>query len=243
MDRTFIVGDIHGDIDALNTLMSRLPMMDIGDTLVFLGDYLDRGPASAEVIESVRVVIPQSVDAKVIALRGNHEDAWLQVIDEGWPGFVLPPNNGCRACLRSFRPDIEQREENLQLLTGRFFPPEVVAWMRELPFWYEDDLGIYIHAGLSRIDGRWPHPSEVKNPRELLWVRSQDFFVNYIGKPIVVGHTVTRTLPPELDQFTPEDPDDLFWAGNSAYAIDTGAGKGGFLTALELPSGTVYESR
>ena len=243
MDRTFIVGDIHGDLDALNTLMSRLPTLDIGDTLVFLGDYIDRGPASAEVVESVRVVIPESVDAKVVPLRGNHEDAWLQVIDEGWPGFVLPPNNGCRACLRSFRPGIAPREENIQLLTGGFFPREVVAWMRELPFWYEDDLGIYIHAGLSRIDGRWPHPSEVKNPRELLWARSQDFFVNYVGKPIVVGHTVTRTLPPELDQFTPEDPDDLFWAGNSAYAIDTGAGKGGFLTALELPSGTVYESR
>jgi len=243
MDRTFIVGDIHGDIDALETLMSRLPELDIGDTLVFLGDYLDRGPASAEVVEAIRVRIPEQVDAKVVALRGNHEDAWLQVIDEGWPGFVLPPNNGCRQCLRSFRPEIEPREENILLLTGSFFPADVVQWMRSLPYFYEDSQGIYVHAGLSRIDGRWPHPSEVENLRELLWIRSQDFFANYDGKTIVVGHTVTRTLPPDLDKFTPEDPDDMFWAGKGAYAIDTGAGKGGFLTALELPAGNVYESR
>ena len=243
MDRTFIIGDIHGDIIALNTLMSRLPELDIGDTVVFLGDYVDRGPDSAAVVEAVRVTIPESVDAKVVALRGNHEDSWLQVIKEGWPGFVLPPGNGCRACLRSFNPDVEPRDENLQLLTGSFFPKEVVDWMHGLPFFYEDRRGIYIHAGLSRIDGRWPHPSEVENPRELLWIRSQDFFLNYMGKPIVVGHTVTRTLPLDLSLFTPEDPDDMFWAGNCAYAIDTGAGKGGFLTALELPSGMVYESR
>ena len=243
MDRTFIIGDTHGDITALRTLMSRLPQLDTRDTIVFLGDYVDRGPDSAGVIEAVRNTIPASTLAKVVALRGNHEDAWLKVVDEGWPGFVLPPNNGCRACLRSFKPDVEPREENILLLTGSFFPADVVAWMRTLPFYYEDRRGIYIHAGLSKIDGRWPHPSEVENPRELLWIRSEDFFVNYMGKPIVVGHTVTRTLPPEMSLFTPGDPDDMFWAGNCAYAIDTGAGKGGFLTALELPSGTVYESR
>ena len=242
-DRTFTIGDIHGDLKALTTLLTRLPTLDSSDTLVFLGDYLDRGPCSAEVVEMVRKTIPESTEAQVVCLRGNHEDAWLRVIDDGWPGFVLPPGNGCLECLRSFSPNLEPREEKIEMLTGSFFPEDVVAWMRSLPFYYEDPRGIYVHAGLPKVDGRWLHPSEVEDPQILLWMRSRDFFVNYTGKPVVVGHTVTNTIPPELSQYTPEDPEDLFWAGGSAYAIDTGAGKQGFLTALEMPSGQVYESR
>jgi serine/threonine protein phosphatase 1 len=237
--RTFVIGDIHGDLEALQALLGRLPPLDAGDTLVFLGDYLDRGPHSAEVVALVRA-LPEQTPAKVVTLRGNHEDAWLKVVDEGWPGFVMPPGNGCWACMDSFAPGTTEPEA---LLTGAFFPPDVVAWMRGLPLWHEDDHGIYVHAGLPAIEGVFQHPSEVPDPTVLLWLRSKAFFRDYVGKPVVVGHTVTSTLPPELSQYTPEDPDDLFWAGGSTYAIDTGAGKGGFLTALELPSGKVYESR
>jgi len=138
---------------------------------------------------------------------------------------------------------LDTATETEQMFSGEFFPAGVVSWMRGLPHFYEDQNAIYVHAGLPKIDGRWPHPSEVEDKQVLLWIRSRDFFLNYSGKPIVVGHTVTRTLPPELSFYTPEDPDDMFWSGSCCYAIDTGAGKGGFLTALELPSGMVYESR
>lgn len=238
--RTFAIGDVHGDLDALRTLLHRLPAMDRSDTIVFLGDYVDRGPHSAEVVELVRA-LGGLTPARVVALRGNHEDAWLRVVDQGgWPGFVLPPGNGCVECMASFAPGVE----DLALLhSGGFFPPDVIAWMRSLPHWYEDDHGLYVHAGLPLVDGRYLHPSEVEDPGVLLWTRKKAFFRDYVGKRVVVGHTVTSTLPPELSRYTPEDPDDLFWAGASAYAIDTGAGKGGFLTALELPAGRVYESR
>jgi serine/threonine protein phosphatase 1 len=242
-DRTLIIGDIHGDTDALDALMARLPALDDRDTLVFLGDYLDRGPDSAGVVERVRRSIPARTPAKVVCLRGNHEDAWLKVLDEGWPGFVMPPSNGCGACLDSFAPETPEDERFAALLEGDFFPEDVVAWMRALPHWYEDRRGIYVHAGLPKVGERWLHPSEVEDKQVMLWVRKREFFLDYVGKPVVVGHTVTSTLPPELSAYTPEDPDDLFWAGNCVYAIDTGAGKGGFLTALELPSGAVYESR
>jgi serine/threonine protein phosphatase 1 len=59
---------------------------------------------------------------------------------------------------------------------------------------------------------------------------------------VVCGHTSTDHLPPELSSFTPEDPLDM-WAGEAVLVIDTGCGKGGFLTAVELPSVKVYESR
>src|SRR5687768_18569203 len=70
----------------------------------------------------------------------------------------------------------------------------------------------------------------------------RDFFANYRGKLVVFGHTTTRTLPNELSTHTPEDPTDL-WAGPSCIGLDTACGKGGFLTAFELPARLVYESR
>jgi serine/threonine protein phosphatase 1 len=68
------------------------------------------------------------------------------------------------------------------------------------------------------------------------------FFQGYRGKRVVCGHTATENLPPELSSFTPEDPLDM-WVGENVVVIDTGCGKGGFLTVLELPALKTYESR
>lgn len=223
--------------------------MDSEDTIVFVGDYVDRGPDSAKVVEIVRSWLPSHSLAKIIALRGNHEDAWLRVASQGWAEFVIPATNGCFQCYRSFiggKPPAAQEKPNAAefqaMLAANFFPPQVLAWMRQLPHWYEDKHAIYVHAGLPIKDGRFLHPSQVDNPQTLLWIRTEEFFRSYRGKPVVVGHTTTDTLPPELSTYTPSDPKDM-WAGENVYAIDTGCGKQGFLTCLELPSMTVYESR
>ena len=246
--RTFAIGDIHGDIAQLFVLLSRLPELDERDTIVFLGDYVDRGPHSARVIDFVRTM-HKNTPAKVVALRGNHEDAWLRVVERGWPGFVMPPLNGCLAAMRSFvggpvphEEEEPQPTEKDTLMSGAFFPSDVVEWMRSLPYFYEDEHALYVHAGLPKKEGRWAHPTELDDPTSLLWLRDEDFFVNYRGKIVVFGHTTTTCLPPELSNYTPDDPTDL-WAGVNVIGIDTGCGKGGFLTAVEFPALHVYESR
>jgi serine/threonine protein phosphatase 1 len=246
--RTFAIGDIHGETNHLFKVLSCLPTLTEDDTLVFLGDYVDRGPASAQVVDYIRK-LPKTLKCKVVALRGNHEDAWLRVIDRGWSAFVSPPSNGCLAAMRSYTggppaADDESPADNERemLETGKFFPAEVVEWFRSLPFWYEDEHAIYVHAGLPRSQDGFLHPSEVAEPLALLWMRDEHFFRNYRGKLVVFGHTRTEYLPPELSGYTPEDPSDL-WAGESVCGIDTGCGNGGFLTALELPALNVYESR
>jgi len=246
--RTFAIGDIHGDADSLYQLMSCFPELDANDTIVFVGDYVDRGPKSKEVVAYVRGLHRQT-PAKVVALRGNHEDAWLRVIDRGWPEFSLPVTNGCLATLRSFlglpAPEEGQpirTEEVPAILKGTFFPPDVVEWMQSLPYFYEDEHAIYVHAGLPRDDEGFTHPSRVETPTALLWCRDEAFFRNYEGKLVVFGHTVTELLPPELSSYTPEDPTDI-WAGPCTVGLDTGCGKGGFLTGVELPALRVYESR
>ena len=246
--RTFAIGDIHGETAHLFKLMACLPKLTDEDTLVFVGDYVDRGPKSADVVEYVRT-LPTRTPAKVVCLRGNHEDAWIRVVERGWDEFVLPPGNGCLAVLRSYlggefprEGELPKKNEAMPLTTGSFLPDEVVDWFKSLPYWYEDDHAIYVHAGLPRVSGEFVHPSSAPDPQVLLWLRDADFFANYRGKMVVFGHTRTEYLPPELSGYTPEDPTDL-WAGENCVGIDTGCGNGGFLTALELPAMNVYESR
>jgi serine/threonine protein phosphatase 1 len=246
--RTFAIGDIHGDLEQLERLLGHLPPLDEGDTLVFVGDYVDRGPRSAQVVDCVRR-LPERTPAKVVALRGSHEDAWLRVRREGWWEFVMPVGNGCLATLRSFRGGAPPRhdesptaDELKALLTGSFLPDEVVAWMDSLPCFYEDEHAIYVHAGLPKVGDRWAHPSEVADPKPLLWQRTQEFFTSYRGKRVVFGHTVVEELPQGLSLYTPDDATDLFY-GECVIGIDTRCGHGGFLTAIELPGLVVYESR
>lgn len=243
--RTFAIGDIHGELAHLLRLWDALPALDHDDTLVFLGDYVDRGPDSREVVDFMRK-LPLRTPAKLVLLCGNHEDGWLRVADAGFPEFILPPTNGCWPCARSFlgRPHDAQPtpEDTEAMMTASFFPDGVIDWMRKMPLWYEDDHAIYIHAGLPEKDGRFQHPSEVKNRLALLWMRSRQFFESYRGKRVICGHTATEDLP-DISEYTPDDPSDL-WFTQHVVAIDTKCGKqGGFLTAIELPGLHVYESR
>ena len=262
--RTFAVGDIHGDFGALLTVLGKLPPLDSEDTLVFLGDYLDRGPDSARLIRFLRLDIHRYVSCKVVVLRGNHEDGWLRVRDGGWPEFVLPPQNGCLATYLSYvssaamqrgetaaarLPDTRDLQD---MQDAMFFPEEDLQFFASMPHYYEDEHAIYVHAGLPEsAPGTFLHPSEVEEKALLLWVRTLRFFTTYDGKQVVVGHTSTDCLPPDLSEYTPEDPLDM-WQRGKVLAIDTGAGKGGFLTVVELPGApdlrgvmrpVVYESR
>jgi serine/threonine protein phosphatase 1 len=246
--RTFVFGDIHGETAHLERLLARLPALTASDTLVFLGDALNRGPDSKGTIDLLRR-LPLSCPAQIVCLRGNHEDAWLRVRREGWDAFVLPPAHGCLACYRSFAggkfpapAEVATHEEMAHLCAGDFFPPEVVAWMEALPYWYEDEHGIYVHAGLPRAEKGFSHPSEVSNQRVLAWMRTDEFVRTYSGKNVFFGHTPTSFLPQELSLNTPEDPNDAY-VTEDCFGLDTGCGMGGFLTAMELPAMTIYESR
>jgi serine/threonine protein phosphatase 1 len=239
--RTFAIGDIHGELGALEVVLSRLPALDADDTLVFLGDYVDRGPASRGVIERVRAV-GHGAPARVVTLRGNHEDVWLDCWERPAVGFLLQRANGCLNTYRSFTggaPVVEGEPVALAELerlcaVRRWLPEDVRAWMARLRTWYEDEHAIYVHAGLEADGGGWRHPSRSDSPKPLMWAREPTFFAGYRGKRLVFGHTPTRDLAP---------PSQGIWRRGDLIGIDTGSGKGGFLSALELPSLRTYDSR
>lgn len=247
--RTFVIGDIHGDLAALERLLARLPARGSEDTLVFLGDYVDRGPDSLGVIRRVQALALEG-PARLVALRGNHEDTWVDCFTAPNLGFLLQRSNGCAATFRSFtggpalgagewlEPDELTRFSDV----ASWFPKDLLAWMDRLPLWYEDEHAIYVHAGLEGEGGDWKHPRDCA-PKPMLWMREQDFFSHYRGKCLVFGHTQVKDLPNDhLGSRLFDDPRDV-WRRGDLVGIDTGCGKGGFLSALELPSRKSYESR
>lgn len=243
-----MIGDIHGDREQLDRLLGRLPPLGPEDTVVFLGDYIDRGPDSLGVVRRVRQVDHFIAErgGRCVTLRGNHEQAWLDSLKEPNAGFLLPPGNGCRQTVMSFcGGDLGDDDVVLRLLQPRtWFPEEIENWMRGLPTWYEDDHGIYVHAGLEGEGHVWLHPSQ-SNPRNLLWCREPDFFENYAGKRLCFGHTQIKDLPrvpPSLIDRVLHRHEPV-WQRGDLIGLDTGCGKGGFLSAIELPSGDVYDGR
>ena len=101
--------------------------------------------------------------AQVVALRGNHEDAWLKVVDEGWDEFVLPPPNGCLTTMRSFtggkipREDAEAIREKAKFSIPEIAEIEkrtnhdVIAFLENVAS-YAGPASRWIHQGLTSSD-------------------------------------------------------------------------------------------
>jgi serine/threonine protein phosphatase 1 len=240
--RTFVIGDVHGERAQLTALLAELPFIGPEDALVFLGDYLDRGADSRGVIEILRR-LPEQTAGKLVCLRGNHEDALLEVIDGKDPAFLIPPGNGVLATYASFTEraplanlgDLDRDEVIRYFDVASWLPAPVVAWIRSLPLYWRDEHGTYVHAGLEGEGTVWS-PPERSSEKSLLWQREPDFFAGYHGPPLVFGHTPVEDLPPAQPGRT--EP----WRRGPLFGIDTGAGKGGPLTCLELPVGTLIQA-
>jgi serine/threonine protein phosphatase 1 len=239
--RTFVIGDIHGDRVALERLLVKLPFIGPDDTLLFLGDYVDRGPDSRGVIERLRR-LPEETAGAVVLLRGNHEDAWIRSFREPDLGFLMPRGNGTAEMYRSFVEGPPLDSDGLPygeiarlFAVASWLPAHVVSWMETTRIWYEDEHAIYVHAGLDGEGAEWKHPRDSAE-RALLWMREPDFFAQYQGKTVVFGHTPVQDLPPEEpSRRTP-------WFRGPLIGMDTGAGRDGPLSCLELPSRTLYAS-
>jgi len=161
---TYAIGDLHGEVTLLRRLLTLLPVQ-AGDTLVFLGDYLDRGEDSAATIALLQDLARAH---QCVFLRGNHEDAWLSE----WTGtcFSRPPAiGGSRKAWKDF---------------GGKPPIELGRWLEETRIDYEDEYAFYVHAGV--VPGR---PFSRTPPLQKLWGAGGFMETDYDwGKPVVFGH-------------------------------------------------------
>ena len=194
MGLTYAIGDVHGCIEQLEELMMQL--WDDGmnleeDTLVFLGDYIDRGPDSKGVIEYV-MHLQEMYGANVVALKGNHEDMCLHAYrkygnksmrDLGAAWYY----NGGYQCIESYKPEgyVTRMSEpdSIQI------PDEHLEWMLNLPTMFENDLGYFVHAGFEP----WNETAEETDDYNRMWIR-ESFIVNPkdFGKTVYFGHTAQK---------------------------------------------------
>jgi len=173
MGNIFAIGDIHGSADKLIALVEKLVIDFENDTLVFVGDYIDRGPASFEVVEYLLNLKKRC--RNTVFLKGNHEDMFLNYIDG--PDKLTYLMNGGKDTLESY---LSKSSGNPSPI-----PPEHIDFFRSLLPYYETEDYIFVHAGL-----RANIPLNMQGPDDLLWIRSDFIDSDYdFGKLVVFGHT------------------------------------------------------
>lgn len=233
--KTFVVGDIHGRCAQLHTLLEMLPRDEDSDTLVFLGDLIDRGPDIPGVVECVFDLCGAN-RGRVICLRGNHEQMLLDFVDDKSHIWIQQPTGGEQTFVQYTQQPLVIRNEAdfaaAQNLISENIPAAHVEFFRALPSFYEDDFALYVHAGLE--NGKHPRDSSLES---LIWTRDMNFFKSYSGKPCVFGHTPTVFLP--LRGRVGRHGIYLF---KSAIGIDTGYNRNSPLTCISFPDFTLYQA-
>jgi serine/threonine protein phosphatase 1 len=216
MGRVYIVGDIHGCCHELDALVSGLPLTR-SDRLIFLGDYIDRGPATREVIDFL-LQFKDASPCEVRFLKGNHEDMFLDFMGKAGRFGEAFLNNGGNATLRSY--GISQKENGLSV--PEQLPPEHMEFFTNLEMFTVVENVLCVHAGVNPVVSL-----AEQSPEELLWIR-QEFLNNphLLPYTIVFGHTPHRKVRFELPY---------------KIGIDTGLVYGGKLSCLEVTEKLLYQ--
>lgn len=171
---TYAIGDIHGCASALESLLDRIEAHRAGRCrrLVFLGDYIDKGPESARAVAIVRRVQERAPDT-VVCLMGNREAALLRAVHDSRREATWLATGGDRT-LSSYG---VARIADL--------PTDALSWIAGLKTVHEDALRYYVHAGF-RPGRRGIDPSV----QARLWIREPFLSVDYdFGKHVIHGHT------------------------------------------------------
>lgn len=223
-DEDFIaVGDIHGRYDLMQRLLARLSEHRELDRLVFLGDYIDRGEQSAEVLKGLHWLDGRS--GRAVCLRGNHEEMLLAFLEDPLAKGPDWLRHGGRQTLQSFgvfpvppsapAADWLAARDSLARAMGA----DMIGWLQQLPVIWQTGNIVAVHAGLdpakpvaaqSESDLVWGHPEFLQTPR-------QD------GVWVIHGHTI-------VDQVIP---------GKGRIGVDTGAFATGKLSAVVVGRGVL----
>jgi serine/threonine protein phosphatase 1 len=170
----FAVGDIHGRFDLFQMALAEIRSRKAGATIVFLGDYIDRGSDSRQVIAALMAGPPEG--ETWVCLKGNHEEMMCKVHrgDGPWDWWC---RNGGTQTLQSF---------------GYPIPPAVLEWCDSLPVAHETRHHFFVHAGINP-----DVPITAQSADDMLWIRRK--FLEHEGPlPVHVVHGHTINDEPEL---------------------------------------------
>ena len=210
--RIVAIGDIHGCLTALDKLLSGIQLQPT-DLLVTLGDYIDRGPNSKGVLD--RLIALQST-CRLVSILGNHEEMLLLARQDEKPNMLtMWLKSGGAATLDSY--GFRTRPNDL--------PAEHVAFIESCVPYYETESHVFLHANYD-ADAALEEQSDYTLRWESLRERKPARHIS--GKTFVVGHT-------------PQSSGDILDRGY-LKCIDTQCYAGGWLTALDVCSGYIWQA-
>jgi serine/threonine protein phosphatase 1 len=172
--RIFAIGDIHGYLNKLRALMSKISPDPERDQLVFLGDYVDRGPQSREVVDYILEL--QWLYPNTVCLMGNHEQMFLEYLANPRDPWTFLINGGVET-IHSYELTGDDPVSKL--------PQEHMDFLNGLKPYHDSDEYIFVHAGL-----RVGVPLQEQTLDDLIWIRSE--FIDSphdFGRRVIFGHT------------------------------------------------------
>lgn len=217
----YAVGDIHGRYDLMQSLLEKIwadaeVQASPQNILIFLGDYVDRGPASKQVVDYL--IQLSRPGWEIVKLIGNHEYSMLEYLKNpeiyaswrAYGGAETLLSYGVKPPLFSDAKEIGRAHQDFVAK----FPREHFVFLSGLPYSHEVGDYFFVHAGV-----RPGIPLKEQVAEDLMWIRD-DFLVcdQYFGKVIVHGHT----------------PAEKPIARSNRIGVDTGAYATGQLTAVKL---------
>lgn len=212
--RTLTIGDIHGCNAALSALLQSV-QPEPADQIIFLGDYIDRGPASQAVLDTL---LELRKKYSTVFLRGNHEVMILDARDDSTKANLWQSYGGSETLgsygvnYRNYGPDWIQA-----------IPAAHWEFLEHTVRFFENDTHIFVHACLD---------PELDMDAQPDWLLFWEYFVRIqphkTGKRIICGHSPQRSGQIKDVGF--------------AVCVDTAPASGGWLTCLDVDSGKYWQA-
>ncbi len=225
MIKKWVIPDIHGCFLTLKALIENQIKPNKNDHLIFLGDYIDRGPDSKGVIDYIMEL--QKNNYNITALMGNHEDYCIRAYDEDIR------NKGFLGIRKKTKVQREwemyggiQALDSFDVEWPKDIPEKYIEWMRNLDYYTEVDDFIIVHAGLN-----FKEDDPFKDKRAMIWIRDFKVDMNKISnKKVIHGHVPVNL---EFIELSLKTPDYKFIDLDNGVYLNDRAGYGN-LVALEL---------
>jgi serine/threonine protein phosphatase 1 len=212
----YAIGDIHGCIKTIESLINRIVINDNNPTFYSVGDLIDRGPNAKAVLD---FLMDLKKNYPVQIVRGNHEEMMLNALSLGSENWFF---NGAENTLRSFQSNVNISGMKLQ----NIIPQKYIDFIRSLPYYIDVEDYLIVHAGFN-----FSAPNPFDDTEAMLWTRIEENDFQYTqGKKIIHGHT---PIPFQQIKMNIQN------AKNNIYNIDSGCvyikfNDLGTLTALNM---------
>lgn len=222
MKRTLVISDIHGCYTSFNDLLACMDYRPNEDQLILLGDFVDRGPRSREVVERVIGLV---LGDGAIAIQGNHDERLVDVmLERSEQALMKFSGHGGRQTAESYagirQGPVEYIIDRAKAVVQEKYMHHM-TFLAGLPYYHEDEHFIYVHAGLNPSYLNWRE----QPTKDFLYIKEPFLSLpTSVSKTVVFGHTKTIDIQGKSD----------IWFGDGKIGIDGGCATGHQLNGLEI---------